>query len=108
MTEIKDMIAFYRKRANLSQRELADKLGISPSSVGMYESGKRFPEREIEEALADLFNVSLNELRGLDYEIPEYDPVITELEFLLPKLTPEQKVHILQTARLFAETNSHE
>lgn len=68
MADFKDMLAYYRKRDNLSQRELAKKIGVSASTIGMYESGKRFPEREIEEALADLFNVSLNALRGIDEE----------------------------------------
>lgn len=66
MAQLKDMISFYRKRDGLSQRELAKKIGVSPSTIGMYESGKRFPTHEIEETLADLFNVSLNSLRGYD------------------------------------------
>lgn len=66
MAELKDMLVYYRKRDGLSQRELASKVGVSPSTIGMYESGKRFPERSIEEALADIFNVSLSSLRGID------------------------------------------
>lgn len=68
MAHLKDMITYYRKRDGLSQRELAKKIGVSPSTIGMYESGKRFPTHEIEEALADVFNVSLNNLRGYDDE----------------------------------------
>lgn len=68
MAQLKEMIAFYRKRDGLSQRDLAKKIGVSPSTIGMYESGKRFPTHEIEEALADVFNVSLNALRGYDEE----------------------------------------
>lgn len=36
-------IAALRKEKRLSQAELADKLGISPSAVGMYEQGRREP-----------------------------------------------------------------
>lgn len=68
MAQFKDMLAYYRKVNGFSQRELADKLGISHSAIGMYEAGKRFPTKEIEEALADLFNVSLNNLRGMGNE----------------------------------------
>lgn len=68
MAEFKDMLVYYRKRDGLSQRELAKALNVSASTVGMYESGRRFPEKEIEEAIADLFNVSLNELRGISQE----------------------------------------
>lgn len=69
MAQLKDMLTYYRKRDGLSQRELAKKVGVSPSTIGMYESGKRFPTHEIEEALADVFNVSLNTLRGYDDEV---------------------------------------
>jgi len=68
MAEFKDMMQYYRKVNGMTQRELADKIGISHSAVGMYESGKRFPTKEIEEALADIFNVSLDNLRGIDSE----------------------------------------
>lgn len=69
MTTLKDMLVYLRKRDGLSQRELAEKIGVSPSTIGMYESGKRFPTHEIEEALADIFNVNLNILRGIDDEV---------------------------------------
>lgn len=68
MTQLKDMLTYLRKREGISQRELAQRIGVSPSTIGMYESGKRFPTHEIEEALADVFNVNLNILRGIDNE----------------------------------------
>lgn len=68
MSEFKDMLSYYRKVNGFSQRELAEKIGVSHSAIAMYEAGKRFPTKEIEESLADLFNVSLNNLRGIDSE----------------------------------------
>lgn len=59
-----DMLVYLRKREHLSQRELAEKIGISPSSITMYENGQRYPSREIEETIADIFNVNLSTLRG--------------------------------------------
>lgn len=49
---------------NLTQAELAEVLGISKSSISMYEQGNREPDFETEEAIADFFNVNLNYLRG--------------------------------------------
>lgn len=60
-----------RLGAKLSQRQLATKLHISPSSVGMYESGARFPTPEVEILLARFFGVSLDYLRCLSNEIPQ-------------------------------------
>ena len=66
--KIAEMIKYLRLRDNLSQRELAAKIHVSPSTIGMYESGQRFPTQEVEEALADYFNVSLDVLRGIAVE----------------------------------------
>jgi repressor LexA len=68
MAQFKDMLKYYRKIAGLSQVELAEKLGLSPSTISMYEVGKRQPDFETEEAIADFFNVDLNTLRGKDIE----------------------------------------
>ena len=64
MSEFKDMLVYYRKLNNLTQTELAKALHLSTSTIGMYESGKRYPTREIEESIADFFNVNINTLRG--------------------------------------------
>lgn len=66
--KIAEMIKYFRQRDGLSQRDLAAKLHVSPSTIGMYESGQRFPTQEVEEALADFFNVSLDVLRGIAVE----------------------------------------
>ena len=71
MPEFKDMLKYYRMRENLSQSELAKKLGISPSSISMYEVGQREPDFETEEKIADFFNTDLNTLRGRDVESNE-------------------------------------
>lgn len=72
MNEFKDMLSYLRKREKMTQQELAKKLNVATSTIGMYESGSRLPGREIEEAIADLFNVNISTLRGKDAvsEIP--------------------------------------
>lgn len=69
MNEFKDMLKYLRKREGISQAELALRLGITPSAIGNYESGTRKPTYEIEEALADYFNVTIDFLRGTDSEL---------------------------------------
>ena len=64
MNSFKDMLKYLREREGYSQAELATKLGISKSTISMYEVGNRQPDFETEEAIADLFNVSLDFLRG--------------------------------------------
>lgn len=66
--EFKDMLKYYRQNMGLSQRELAARLKLSPSTISMYEVGNREPDFETEEKIADFFNVDLNTLRGKDTE----------------------------------------
>lgn len=72
MPEFKDMLKYFRMREHLSQSELADKLGLSTSTISMYEVGKREPDFETEEKIADFFNTDLNTLRGRDAEESYY------------------------------------
>ena len=64
MTKLSDMLVYLRRREGLSQGELANRLGISRSSIGMYETGKREPELETLEVFADFYNVDMNTLTG--------------------------------------------
>lgn len=72
MPEFKEMLKYFRAREGLSQSELADKLGLSASTISMYEVGKREPDFETEEKIADFFNTDLNTLRGRDTEESYY------------------------------------
>lgn len=53
-----------REEANLNQTELAHIIGVSRSAIAMYELGEREPDFEVEESLADFFNVPIDYLRG--------------------------------------------
>ena len=47
-----------RKKSGLTQAELADKLEISPSAVGMYEQGRREPDNETLSKICQILNAS--------------------------------------------------
>lgn len=64
MGNFKDMLKYLRMRDKLSQSELAEKLGVSKSTISMYEVGKREPDFEVLETIADFFNVDMNFLLG--------------------------------------------
>lgn len=51
-----------RKERNLTQEDLAEKLGVSRQSVSKWESGSGYPETEKLIALAKLLEVSLDKL----------------------------------------------
>lgn len=64
MAKFNEVLKFLRTSRNVTQSELAKVIGVRPSTIGMYESGDREPNFEIEEKIADYFNVSLDLLRG--------------------------------------------
>lgn len=64
MREFKDVLKGLREEKRYSQKELADRLHLGASTIGMYENGSRMPKYEILEILADFFNVDMNYLLG--------------------------------------------
>ncbi len=53
-----------RLSSGYTQQELSEKLGISRSTIGMYETGAREPDFETLELIADFFNVDIDYLIG--------------------------------------------
>lgn len=51
-----------RRKMGWSQKELARRLHISPSAVGMYEQGRREPSIEVLVALSKEFDVTIDYL----------------------------------------------
>ena len=60
--DIGDKIKKIRREKNLTQKELAQKLGTSPQNLAQYENGKRNPKLKTIRQLADALNVPLYEL----------------------------------------------
>ncbi len=58
----------HRKRAGLTQVELANKLHVANGTVAMWETGKREPNFETIQKIAELFNVTVDDLIGSSRE----------------------------------------
>ena len=81
--EIGDLIRTRRLSRGWTQEQLAEQIGVSPSAVVMYETGKRRPKEVIVEALADVFNV------------PKWSILYSEEE-IAPQGTSEEEEEIWQ------------
>ncbi|MBR4626594.1 MAG: helix-turn-helix domain-containing protein [Ruminococcus sp.] len=62
--ETKDVILDLRKKAGLSQDELAGKVYVTRQAVSRWETGETVPNTETLKQLSGLFNVSINTLLG--------------------------------------------
>ena len=64
MSQFSAIFKALRTANGYTQEELADKLGINRSRIGMYETGRREPDFETTELIADFFNVDVDYLLG--------------------------------------------
>ena len=68
--KIGKFIASCRKECNLTQEQVAEKLGVSNKTVSRWENGNGFPDVSLLQPLCELLNISVNELL-LGEKIPE-------------------------------------
>lgn len=61
-----DNLIFLRKAKHLSQEELADQIGVSRQTLSKYETGEALPDIEKCKRLAELLDVTLDDLVSYD------------------------------------------
>lgn len=102
MNEIGRRIASLRKEKNMTQVELADKLGISYQAVSNWERGDSMPDIAKLSELSQIFEISIDNLLGNEREVEIVKTIINkepinynelskdDLEAILPIVKPEQ------------------
>lgn len=97
-------IRYHRKKAGLTQKELAEKVGISEPALRNYELDNRNPSREILTVIADALKVSCYALETPDLsEINRTAHILFEMEELYqlkPDIIDGQVVLRFDTERL--------
>lgn len=63
--KLNDTICFYRKKQGLTQEDLAQRLGVTNQSVSKWESAQCCPDISLLPKLADIFEISIDELFGI-------------------------------------------
>ena len=76
--KIGQFIAECRKKVNLTQMQLAEKLGITDRAISKWENGKAMPDSSIMLELCDILNISVNDL--LSGEVVTMDKYNKEME----------------------------
>lgn len=87
MNKLKEL----RQRKSVSQKDLAEYLGVARSSYNMYESGTRSMNPDVLAKLSDYFGVSIDTILGRE-DISELTTV-RPIE-IKPELVPEAEVYI--------------
>ena len=66
-------LKYLRKKNNISQQALADKIGMSRSSIGDYERGRTEPDIDTLIKIVDYFDVSVDDLLRKDLKKEDYE-----------------------------------
>ena len=67
--EIGDRIKELRKEKGMTQKELANAMGVTASMIGQYETGIRIPKYETLERVAKALSISVETLMGKGIEV---------------------------------------
>ena len=78
-----------RKEKDITQEELAKQIQVSPSTIGMYETGRREPDFETLQKFADYFRVSTDYILGRDE--PPKKSIIGGIVGMIAALSPEKQ-----------------
>ena len=89
-----------RLKKELSQKEVAEKIGVAKSTYSLYESGNREPNVDTIKKIADILDISADTLLGLESE-----PQTAAAHFDGTEYTEEQLDRIKEFAKFIKHEN---
>ena len=72
-------LKFLRQSQGITQAQLADCLGISASTIGMYEQGRREPDTAMLKKISLKFKISIDNLLGTLPSLENNDKEVSEI-----------------------------
>lgn len=97
-----ERIRSLRKSAGLTQKELGQKLGVSASMIGQYETNLRNPKFETLKKIAAVLNINVTELVDLSEVSPSLNtsiPLIDNFSDILKKTSVDGKIILSESER---------
>ena len=88
-------IQFFRQQRKLSQIDFAEKVGISRQHACRIETSERLPSLDLLIKIAEVFNITIDELLGRQLNSQEEN----ELYSLLSDCSPEESTILLQNMK---------
>ena len=112
-----ESISKYRKKTNLTQKQLAERLCVSPDLVSKWERGNRRPDYATVLKMCDIFDVKpdslinsetaiADELKTVIPEIVEKDDLVSCINSFLGKLTEKERIVFMLRYNLFLDNKT--
>ena len=80
MSHFSETLTSLRKMHGMTQQQVAEKTGLTRSALGMYETGKREPDFETLQRIAEFYHVDMNTLiTGKTADTDEMDELLEAL-----------------------------
>ncbi len=103
--EISKNLLYYRKKAGLTQKQLADKIGVKNTAVSNWESGNNSIDIDTLCLVCDVFGITLNDIYG---GYSERSTVLSDDEMNLiatyRDISDQGKQYLLQTLAMVKAT----
>ena len=99
---MKSKLKDFRKKLNITQKEIASQLGVSFQTYSSWETERTEPSAEMLKKLADFFGVTVDELLGRSSDTQLFDDARVERPEILDifaQLTPAQQENLLNYGR---------
>lgn len=90
MENLGQIITEYRKKLNLTQKDLGEKLNVSAQAVSKWENGQAEPDASTIKKLCEIFKISTDELLGV--ELPAQEAAATTAAQQPVSVTVDQKL----------------
>lgn len=103
-----------RKQKGLTQEQLAQCLGVTRVAISLWESAKREPDLEMFRKMANVFDVSIDDLSGSSVTRNGAAPsemakiIRNHIDDVEKKMTPERDAMVEKIAKFFANPDSPE
>lgn len=83
-----------RKEKNITQEQLAEKMGVSNRSVSRWETGANLPDLDILMQLADYYSVELREILDGERRTQNMDPEMEETVLKVADYSNQEKLRL--------------
>lgn len=93
-----------RIKHKISQKQLADVIGVSQQSINKYENHNIEPDIDTLKSLANYFNTSIDYLVG--YSNKNTSDINSELLYIFNQMTSDQKRLFIEQGKVFIRINN--